>query len=140
MNSASARGVCQPGGGNQLRGGVAGGAFHARPIARRFQPCQQPVAQRSLFQRAPRRRIPAALELGALDQGDVAVVLDQIDAALHDLAVDLGPAGGDLGDGRRAVALEPGRGLGAGGHASGQHDLECAFAKGGLGRRRVLVG
>jgi hypothetical protein len=49
-----------------------------------FQAGQQPVAQGGLLKRFPGWRIPAALVLGALDQADVAVAFDQVDATLHD--------------------------------------------------------
>ena len=52
--------------------------------------------------------IPAALVFRSLDQTDFLVRLDDLDPTLDQLAVGVGPVLGDLGDGRRAVPLEPG--------------------------------
>ncbi len=83
---------------------------------------------------------PAALVLRALDEADVAVGLDQRDAPLHQAAVVLRPALGDLGDGGGAVAGEPGGLQLAPGHAPGQHDLEGALAQLDLRRLGRLQG
>ncbi len=90
---------------------------------------QQPSAECGSFLLFPRIGCPAALALGALDQGDVLAAGDQVDAGLNDLAVPVRPVSGDLGDGGRAVAREPGGldlpGLGL----PREHDLESALAE-----------
>ena len=87
-----------------------------------------------MFEVGPARAVPAAFELGALQQGDGFVLLDGVDAALHHGAVVLGPVGGDVGDGGAAVALEPSGLLAASGHAAGEHDFKGALAQGDGGR------
>ena len=87
-----------------------------------------------MLQVGPARAVPAAFELGALQQGDGFVLLDGVDAALHHGAVVLGPVGGDVGDGGTAVALEPGGLLTASSHAASEDDLKGALAQGDGGR------
>ena len=82
--------------GGELGRVVGGGG----PQVRGFQPVEQPIAQRGALQVFPARRVPAALVFGALDQADVAVALDQVDATLDDLPIVLGPVRRDLGDRR----------------------------------------
>ena len=119
-----------PGAVGQAAGGLQ---LQVRPIGRGLQPVQQPAAQRPLLLGLPGLLIPAALVLGALDEADVAVPLDQGDAPLHQPPVVLGPVGGDLGDGLGAVALEPGGLQLTRGHLAGHEDLEGALAEIDLG-------
>ena len=74
-------------------------------------------------------RLPAALALGALDQADVAVGLDDLDPALDHPAVLFRPVLRDLGDRGRTVPGEP---LGfefAALHPPGHDDLERPLAQ-----------
>ncbi|MNV92866.1 hypothetical protein D3C71_1874960 [compost metagenome] len=87
-----------------------------------------------MFLVLPAGRVPAALELGALDQANGLVALDQRDAVLDHGAVLRRPVLGYFCDGGGAVALEPGGLLAAGRQAPGQHDFEGALAQRQCGR------
>ena len=78
-----------------------------RPERWGLQPIQQPASQRPLLLRLPRLVVPAALVLRLLDQRDARVLLDGLDPTPDQRAVRRRPVLGDLGDGCRAVPLEP---------------------------------
>ncbi len=124
------------GGGEAGLGGRA--ALPAREVG--LDAVEQPVLECIPLLLRPGGPGPAALVLRALDEADVAVGLDQRDAPLHQAAVVLRPALGDLGEGGRAVAGEPGGLDLAPGHAPGQHDLEGALAQLDLRRLGRLQG
>ena len=101
-----------------------------RPQAAVFELVAEPVAQATAYHVGPRVGLPAALVLGLLQQADVWVAGDEVEAALDDLLVGSGPVCRNVGDGRRAVVLEP---TGFGfiiSDFSSEVDLECALAQG----------
>ena len=119
--------------GNADKVGVGAGEFGERAgghdLLRRpepgcFQPVEQPAAQRTLHLRIPRLRRPPPLALGPLDQRDVTIRLDLVDAPRDQFAIRLGPVGGDLGDRRGAMPHEPRRLQLARLDLTGHHDLE----------------
>jgi hypothetical protein len=80
----------------QGAGGLQGNFL---PVSAVLQTVEQPVLEGAVFLFLPGLSIPAALVLGAFDELDVGVVLDQRDATFNQPCVILRPVLGKLDDG-----------------------------------------